>query len=60
MLNAGDEFVAVEFTDGRRELVSRSGIVPVTSKPGRMTLARLARGDVPPRVAKLRQARAAQ
>ena len=44
----GSEKVVIEFPDGRTEVVSRSAIVTAASKLGRMTVARIARGDKRP------------
>jgi len=55
----GSELVTVEFPGGRIEVVSRSAIVSAESRLGRMTVARLSRGDVAPWKAK-RQERAAR
>lgn len=46
--NAGDQLISVEFPDGRVETVCRSAIVSAASKLGRMTVARIARGDKRP------------
>lgn len=57
VMNSGDNTVALEFEDGTRITAVRSSVVLATSRLGRQTIVRVARGDLSPDKARRLEAR---